>query len=288
MISAAANSVLFAKECSPQTVVKKNWIPYRLIGKGNQDGCLSTMPFKVNDAPFTVLARTNMELLEYAMGTMQSASATTPKFSLNGDGASSGRQKWIKMLKLIDNFYNIYTGEQNNAPALNDWSHLRGEKMSWGELCDDIEMRELAKYAAVVAFIEKFDKRTHEVIEAFREEILDKKYSAEDADIILSTIHCAKGMEWDRVQVLDDALISLSKYKFDHGGAFSSGNFRQASCGVKLRALFDYTSWGDELHLWYVALTRAKLTLCIPQKFLIFLETLGPLNVHWKVVISKM
>ncbi len=80
-----------------------------------------------------------------------------------------------------------------------------------------------------------------EAMELFKREVIDKNYKAEEADIILSTCHAAKGMEWDHVQVCED-FMNLSKVhlsgKCSVSDKSNSNKKRQAS-------EFDMKSWGD-------------------------------------------
>jgi superfamily I DNA/RNA helicase len=45
---------------------------------------------------------------------------------------------------------------------------------------------------------------TPAVLARFKREVLDADVAHADADVVLSTVHAAKGMEWDRVVVCDD------------------------------------------------------------------------------------
>lgn len=77
--------------------------------------------------------------------------------------------------------------------------------------------------------------------------VLDKTYSSEDADVMLSTFHAARGMEWDNVQVCDNFSFQLELEKNNNGDW-----------------QFKSKSYGDDLNLLYVALTRAKKLFSVP------------------------
>jgi hypothetical protein len=62
-------------------------------------------------------------------------------------------------------------------------------------------------------------------------------------------VHQLKGLEADNVMVLGCNSWELRRYKLERGVA-----------------QFDWTAWGDELNLLYVALTRAKKLLCVPTE----------------------
>ena len=141
----------------------------------------------------------------------------------------------------------------------------------------------MQKYYKVISLIEQFQEETQNVVKMFKENVLDKKYTAQGADIILSTIHAAKGMEWDRVQVLDGSMMRLSKFTNVYAKPSRSMAFQSASATYQLRAIFDYVPYGDELHLWYVALSRAKSALHLPGRFMELLRDFEEVSVLSRV-----
>ena len=68
--------------------------------------------------------------------------------------------------------------------------------------------------------------------------------------MLLSTVHASKGREWDNVQVLNDLAVLACRVQNNtvawRGAAGASG---------------------DEYAAWYVALTRARKVLSVPQQF---------------------
>lgn len=73
------------------------------------------------------------------------------------------------------------------------------------------------------------------------------------AEMIFSTVHRAKGMEYDAVQLVDDFITEakLEKGKED---------------GEELKQM--QLKWNEEINLLYVAVTRAKVLLRIPEALL--------------------
>jgi superfamily I DNA/RNA helicase len=49
-------------------------------------------------------------------------------------------------------------------------------------------------------------------IEKFKNFVLDRQFNTSEADIILSTVHSAKGMEWDQVQLCEESSRSLCRF----------------------------------------------------------------------------
>ena len=113
------------------------------------------------------------------------------------------------------------------------------------------------------------------VVNTFRSQIYDKYHKEEDADIILSTVHAAKGCEWDNVVVLDD-LCGISAFipKDMQKKQYNKDN-KKPPKGVPREWQFKTKDYGDDLNLWYVALTRARKVMAVPPKFLKLFEKLS-------------
>jgi hypothetical protein len=99
----------------------------------------------------------------------------------------------------------------------------------------------------------------------FEEHVLKQQYTQDEADIVLSTIHAAKGMEWDNVEICDD-LVPLAKFRAVRRNP-ASPCIQTASVPLDRAARFDFAEYGDHINLWYVAVTRARRRLSLPPKF---------------------
>ena len=86
------------------------------------------------------------------------------------------------------------------------------------------------------------------------------------------TILIPTGMEWDNVMVLDERMKCLNTYKFDEK---NSSNYYG-----KPKVMINHESWTDDIHLWYVAVTRAKKSLAIPRELSRILNFWASLD-HW-------
>jgi hypothetical protein len=103
----------------------------------------------------------------------------------------------------------------------------------------------------------------------FEEHVLNKLYPAPEANIVLTTCHCAKGLEWENVQVCDD-FLDLRKFEEKKRGK------KRSSCENKW--IFDLSWRNDEVNALYVACTRAKVRLSVPAKLAALFESFDDLK----------
>lgn len=307
-IAAVANCILNCKEFSPQ---RNLWTPYRLTGAtGNRGIVTSNCLLSVRDGPVTILAPTNINLLQIALkcllpptlpadysSPLSSSSSSPPptpfippisslKISINGKGEDSGPRKWKEIEKQLDSFLQVFTGQSNHLPYYPWNEEDKDDCITWVRVAHDVDALELMKFKPIVELITTFKESSYEVFKTFQSQVLSKAYSADEADVILSTIHAAKGMEWDRVQILDTSMRPLTKFKVEVATgqpqspnspsmqtAYQMNQQQQKQGQLRqLRAEMNWQSWGDEYNLWYVALTRAKKVLSTPPKFLQLME----------------
>jgi len=298
-IAKVANLVLFAKENSPQTTGSggSNWRPYRLYGKENCDGIVTvggdSLLEDLKNDKVTLIGRTNAHLLVKALhlfgfkfddpkeeGDEKESKSSLdnehdatnhfsdkgrlsdicsiepsqfPKIHINGKGDSSGIKKWKQVTKQIVDLFELFKFSpepiQLNPRQFPEFANE--DSMNWASFVADVENRELSRYSASISVINTFKNKTEVALQLFEEYVINANHSEEDANIIISTSHSAKGMEWDNVYVCEDFLNmnTLKKEYLDQ---------KEAMC-------FNFKSWGDDVNLLYVAVTRAKRKLFIPQ-----------------------
>mmetsp|Transcript_18431 Transcript_18431/g.31190 ORF Transcript_18431/g.31190 Transcript_18431/m.31190 type:complete len:1010 (+) Transcript_18431:1561-4590(+) len=302
-IARIANVPLFAKEYSPQTnnylfKQKKQWLPYRIEGaRGEEESSITTDSLlgKSNEVgTITFIARTNYALMFKAMEIMGLGALdddsdgdeimskmmpdihvplhldNVPKFHINGEGDLSGLKRWRKTSKEIRHLFDVFetrtTGEGITLPE-KEFPDFANKTITWKDFNEDCKNLELNKYVQPIQIISKYGKNTIKALEAFEVEVLDKKYSAEEAEIILTTCHSAKGLEWDNVEVCDD-FINLTTKSYTQNAPLRNGpEFLSTEVCKKPRAgwQMNLQSYGDDINLLYVACTRAKKTLVVPQ-----------------------
>jgi len=210
---------------------------------------------------------------------------------LNGKGPESGRNKYKKFKQIIPPLYEIYVGNSQNLPQLSsgEFSEFKGRRnLSWNEIVKDVS--DFAqRYVAAVQIIQKFgDKEETDyassdlkaAIDQFMGQIVDENVKQSNADVIFSTAHVCKGLEWDNVQLLGDFGDSYNGKFFlfldrNTEGKQNKATFTSASSQSSQQAQMDWDRPGfnwkkgrpeDSVNLMYVAVTRAKVCLSIPTE----------------------
>ena len=303
-LAAVANTLLFCKQHSPHD---KDWTPYRLTGRAGRGGQVHTRDLLTElgqgriSGPITVLARTNVELLSAALKALSfspcgaqgesedgNANGRPPlKIALNeGKGRAAtgpgGGRVWKDVEHLLRDFLAVFSGASRSLPAATCPEWTDASDLDWNGLKEDIKVRELNKYNSVVQLVERFGVQAMSAFRRFKEEVLDAAHSPADptVQLILSTIHAAKGMEWDRVQLLDEELPDLAKFSITErrpdlppSSTMTASSLRHQQQqrgqgpGQERQVQFDWKEAVDEFNCWYVGLTRARRELALPQKF---------------------
>jgi superfamily I DNA/RNA helicase len=181
-----------------------------------------------------------------------------PKIHING-GSSSGIHKWKEVMNQVEMVYGLYqSGGAGMSLPRNLFPEFKGRRLTWGSFQEECTRRELTSYGPTIGFVEQYKARTLQAMEAFRTHVIERRFTTKEADIILTTCHAAKGMEWDNVQLCED-FIDMCNYKQDHSIMFSEKRPRSPPWQ------FGFPNWGDDVNLLYVACTRAKRQLSIPS-----------------------
>ena len=149
----------------------------------------------------------------------------------------------------------------------------------WAKVKDAVESLELNKYAVSVWVVDRFAD-PNDVMRQFETEVLNQSWTEDQAELVLGTVHSAKGGEWDNVVVLADLgidpLLAFQEKKNVNGGyaAYSERSNSQSSAQSGQGAQYEFRTkeFGDHLNLWYVALTRAKKVLSVPWAFVRLFE----------------
>jgi hypothetical protein len=108
---------------------------------------------------------------------------------------------------------------------------------NWGEFTEITEELNKSDWKVIVEFVEKYRDETLNVIDSVSQKMTR---SPDLAQTIISTAHRSKGLGFEQVRVTDD-------FEFPEK---------------------DDEQWKEKLNVIYVAMTRAKRTLCVPQDIL--------------------
>ena len=203
---------------------------YTIVGKGTPDQVHSK----------AVIARTNLGLLLKAI-------------------------EYVTEEKRVQDIYfegniNSYTYADEGA-SLYDVLHLsngrRGlirdklirEMKDLEDLEDYIENTEDVQLSMMVEIVREYGNKIPGIIKTIKEQHVAK----EKAEMIFSTVHRCKGMEYDSIQLVNDFVPEERLEKI-------SGDAKKEDINI--------AKLNEEINLLYVAITRTKHTLCIPEALL--------------------
>ncbi len=134
----------------------------------------------------------------------------------------------------------------NNKHGLIRDNLIRGMK-DLKELEDYIEKTEDVQLGMMVEIVKEYENDIPNILKKIKDKHIDSD-DKEKADIIFSTVHRCKGMEYDSVQLVDDFITEkrLEKQKDD-------------------KENFNASKLNEEINLLYVAVTRTRNVLYIPD-----------------------
>lgn len=189
----------------------------------------------------TTLGRTNLSLLVNAIAKWQHGEIKSVFFEGNintytfaDEGAS------------LYDVLNLYNGKTDKIR-----DKLIGTMQSMRDLEDYIRKTEDNSLAMIVDVVKEFGNRLPALINELKANHTVRK---EDADMIFSTVHRCKGMEYDEVTLLND-FINESKLK----------KYIEQSGGDKINDA-NKNRLSEEVNILYVAVTRARSRLIIPPE----------------------
>lgn len=123
------------------------------------------------------------------------------------------------------------------------------------ELEEYIEKTEDVQLAMMVEIVREYGNKIPDIIKAIKEKHVDND-DKEKAEMIFSTVHRCKGLEYDAIQLVND-FISVEKLE----------KLKENKIAAEINA----TKLNEEINLLYVAVTRTKNSIYIP-------ETLMPID----------
>ncbi|MCD6066900.1 MAG: ATP-dependent helicase [Bacteroidetes bacterium] len=121
-----------------------------------------------------------------------------------------------------------------------------------GELEEYIDKTEDVQLKMMVEIVKEYGNEIPDIIKAIKEKHIDGDQKGK-ADIIFSTVHRCKGMEYDAIQLVNDFITEESIEKLKAGSKEKELNVSKLN---------------EEINLLYVAVTRTKNSIHIHQDLL--------------------
>jgi len=198
------------------------------------------------DAVKATIARTNLGLLLNAIDYITDNSkvkhiyfeGNINSYTYGDDGTS------------LYDVLNLYNG---NRDRIRD--PLVGSMNNLDDLGEYVEKTEDHQLATMIEIVREYGNEVHSIIKSLKE-LHTGDENRNIAEMIFSTVHRAKGMEYDVVHLVNDFLSEgkLKDLKEKHK------NDKTAS--------FDTARLSEEINLLYVAITRTRNKLFIPEMLL--------------------
>jgi superfamily I DNA/RNA helicase/predicted RNA-binding Zn-ribbon protein involved in translation (DUF1610 family) len=248
-----SRSFRFGKEISQLAKAVIDWkkyinYPTNITIKGSNN--------KISIKTKAVLARTNLGLLLKAIEVV----TTKPhiqKIYFEGN---------INSYTYADNgtsLYDVLNLHNGNRNQIRD--KLIKNMRNVEDLKDFVKSTEDFQLALLIEIVEKYGNAIHNILAQIKERHIEDG-QRHKADMIFSTVHRAKGMEYDAVQLAND---------------FISEEILLESANDKSTNELTNTKLNEEINLLYVAITRARHSIHIP-------ETLLPKGINNSKVIHRM
>lgn len=190
-----------------------------------------------------IIARTNLGLLLKAIQYVTD-NRNVQKIYFEGNFHSYTYAEDGASLYDVLNLYN------NNRRLIRD--KLVREMQSLKELEEYISKTEDTELGMMVEIVKEYGNEIPKIIQTIKEKHLTND-DKDQAEMIFSTVHRCKGMEYDSIELAND-FISEEKLMKLHPELKASNH--------------DLIKLNEEINLLYVAITRTKNKLLIPQKLI--------------------
>jgi F-box protein 18 (helicase) len=204
--------------------------PIPIAGKGNS---------KENKTK-AVLARTNLGLLVKAIEYVTEKKKVKHIYFEGNISSYTYADEGASLYDVL----NLYNGRRHQIK-----DKLIKQMVNMAELEDYIEKTEDPQLGMLVEIVREYGNEIPGIIKAIKDKHVEKD-EKEKAEMIFSTVHRSKGLEYDAIHIVND-FITEEKLK------------NEKDNDVKNRAKLN-----EEINLLYVAVTRAKNIIYIPKALL--------------------
>jgi superfamily I DNA/RNA helicase len=203
--------------------------PVPITGKGN------TKVYKVK----AVLARTNLGLLLKAIEYVTEKKTVKHIYFEGNINSYTYADEGASLYDVL----NLYNGK---TQFIKD--KLIREMKTLEELEEYIKKTEDVQLAMMVEIVREYGNEIPDIIKEIKEKHVDND-EKEKAEMIFSTVHRCKGMEYDAIQIVNDFITEekLEKQENDY------------------QEELNISKLNEEINLLYVALTRTKNSVHIPE-----------------------
>jgi superfamily I DNA/RNA helicase len=205
-------------------------MPFEIIGKGTS-GNIKTK---------VVIARTNFGLLSKAIEYVVDKKKAKNIYFEGNINSYTYADEGTSLYDVL-NLYN------SNYKLIKD--KLIKEMKNIGELEEYIEKTGDIQLGMMVDIIKEYGNKIPSIIKIIKEKHLNND-DKENAEMIFSTVHRCKGMEYDAVQIVEDFVTEKDIEKF----ATDIEKYGTS-----------YAKLNEEINLLYVAITRTKNSVYIPE-----------------------
>lgn len=123
------------------------------------------------------------------------------------------------------------------------------EMRSMEELEEYIEKTEDVQLGMMVEIVREYENKIPNIIKAIKEKHIDND-DKENAEMVFSTVHRCKGMEYDTIQIVNDFITKEKLEKLANEIQKDELNIGKLN---------------EEINLLYVAITRTKSSIYIPE-----------------------
>jgi superfamily I DNA/RNA helicase len=139
---------------------------------------------KAAEIPYTMLCRTNLELVRHALAGLRAGKQVA---------VVGGTQDAATLLRAAHRLW------RTEGSPVKPGHPLLAPFKSWGEIEQAAETEDGAELKPVVRLVDEFGDELPDVAEQ-----LEHTYAEDRAEVIISTVHKAKGREWHHVRLADD------------------------------------------------------------------------------------
>ena len=209
-----------------------NYEPVAITGKG----------ISKENKTKAVLARTNLGLLLKAIEYVTERKNVKQIYFEGNINSYTYADEGASLYDVL----NLYNGKKNRIK-----DKLIKSMNSLYDLEDYIKKTEDVQLAMMVEIVKEYGNEIPAIIKTIKEKHVENN-EKEKAEIIFSTVHRCKGMEYDSVQLVNDFITpeKLEKLK-------SEAKEKEKELNIP--------KLNEEINLLYVAITRAKNTIHIPE-----------------------